>query len=236
ATLLLMRRADRLFRITQELDTKRYLTARELARLLEVSQRTVYRDIEALSASGVPIEGTAGAGYRLCQGFRLPPLMFDEEELTSLLLGMRMVQAWSDRDLATAAARARRKIEAVLPQRLRPVLDGEALMVPDFHIPESVCINVALLRRAIAEKRKVAISYQRADGVASERTLWPLGLFYWGEKWTLGAWCELRVAFRHFRLDRIESLKMTVSHYVAIEGRTLDDYLLAVGAVSDSDA
>jgi predicted DNA-binding transcriptional regulator YafY len=228
-----MRRADRLFRITQELDTRRYLTARELAQRLEVSQRTIYRDIDALCASGVPIEGTAGAGYRLCQGFRLPPLMFDEDELTALLLGMRMVQAWSDRDLATAAARARRKIEAVLPQRLQPVLDTEALMVPDFHIPESVRRHVALLRKSIAEKQKVVMRYQRADGAVSERILWPLGLFYWGEKWTLGAWCELRGAFRHFRLDRIGELRLVASRYEAIEGRTLDDYLLAVGADSD---
>jgi predicted DNA-binding transcriptional regulator YafY len=229
-----MRRAERLFRITQELDTKRYLTARELACQLEVSQRTIYRDIDALSASGVPIEGTAGAGYRLCQGFRLPPLMFDDEELTSLLLGMRMVQAWSDRDLAAAASRARRKIEGVLPQRLQPVLDSEAMLVPDFHLSESMRDQVALLRKAIAEKRKVQMRYQRADGVMSERVLWPLGLFYWGEKWTLGAWCELRGAFRHFRLDRIVDLKNTATRFVAMEGRTLGDYLLAVGAASDA--
>ncbi|MEW8505562.1 MAG: YafY family protein [Candidatus Thiodiazotropha sp.] len=228
-----MRRADRFFRITQELDSKRYLTARELAQQLEVSQRTIYRDIEALSASGVPIEGTAGAGYRLCQGFRLPPLMFDDDELTALLLGMRMVQAWSDRDLATAAARARRKIEAVLPQRLRPLLEGEILMVPDFHIPQSVRNHVALLRKAITEKRKVEMRYHRSDGMASERVLWPLGLFYWGEKWTLGAWCELRAEFRQFRLDRIDELNSTGSYYPMLEGRTLDDYLLAVGANGD---
>jgi predicted DNA-binding transcriptional regulator YafY len=229
-----MRRADRLFRITQELDTKRYLTARELARKLEVSLRTIYRDIEALSASGVPIEGTAGAGYRLCQGFRLPPLMFDDEELTALLLGMRMVQAWSDRDLAAAARRARRKIEGVLPQRLQPILDSEALLVPDFHLSDAMRDQVALLRKAIAEKRKVQMSYQRADGVISERILWPLGLFYWGEKWTLGAWCELRGAFRHFRLDRIGDLNLTGSCYTTSEGRTLRDLLQAVGAVVDT--
>jgi predicted DNA-binding transcriptional regulator YafY len=160
--------------------------------------------------------------------------MFDDEELTALLLGMRMVQAWSDRGLATAAARSRRKIEAVLPQRLRPLLDDETLMVPDFHIPESVHNYVAQLRRSIMEKQKVKISYQRSDGVASERVLWPLGLFYWGEKWTLGAWCELRGAFRHFRLDRIGDLTITASRYSAMEGRRLDDYLLAVGASDDA--
>lgn len=229
-----MRRADRLFQITQELDTRRYLTARELARKLEVSQRTIYRDIEALSASGIPIEGTAGAGYRLCQGFRLPPLMFDDEELTSLLLGMRMVQAWADHDLAAAAQRARRKIEGVLPQRLQPVLESEAMLVPGFHLSDTMRDQVALLRKAIAERRKVQMRYQRADGAVSERILWPLGLFYWGEKWTLGAWCELRSAFRHFRLDRINELYLAGSHYATSEGRTLRDLLQAVGAVDDA--
>ncbi|PVV11680.1 MAG: hypothetical protein B6D77_06375 [gamma proteobacterium symbiont of Ctena orbiculata] len=223
-----MRRADRLFRITQELDTKRYLTARELAQLLEVSQRTIYRDIDALSTSGVPIEGTAGAGYRLCQGFRLPPLMFDDEELTALLLGIRMVQAWSDRNLAAAAARLRRKIEAILPQRLQPIVDGEALLVPDFHLPEMVREHAARLRSAINEKERVWMRYQRADKLVSERVVWPLGLFYWGEKWTLGAWCELRGAFRQFRLDRIVDLDLTGSRYRETEGRTLRDLLLAV--------
>ncbi len=229
-----MRRADRLFRITQELDTKRYLTARELARRLEVSQRTIYRDIDALSASGVPIEGTAGAGYRLCRGFRLPPLMFDDEELTSLLLGMRMVQAWSDDELAAAAQRARRKIEGVLPQRLRPVLEGEVMLVPDFHLPERVRGHVSLLRKAIAEMQKVEMSYQRADAESSVRIVWPLGLFYWGEKWTLGAWCELRGAFRSFRLDRIADLHLAGARFTAADGRTLGDLLTALGADEES--
>ncbi|MES9818205.1 MAG: YafY family protein [Candidatus Thiodiazotropha sp.] len=229
-----MRRADRLFRISQELDTKCYLTARELARMLEVSQRTIYRDIDALSASGVPIEGTAGAGYRLCEGFRLPPLMFDEEELSALLLGIRMAQAWSDRDLAGAAARVRRKIERIVPQRLRPVLEDEAMLVPDVHLSERVRGHVAILRKAIAVKCKVKMGYQRADGVESERIVWPLCLFYWGEKWTLGAWCELRGAFRHFRLDRIDDISQTGTRFKTKEGSTLDDFLLAVGATADA--
>ncbi|MCU7865696.1 MAG: YafY family transcriptional regulator [Candidatus Thiodiazotropha sp. (ex Lucinoma borealis)] len=227
-----MRRADRLFRITQELETERYLTAQTLAQRLEVSQRTIYRDIDDLSASGVPIEAMAGAGYRLCKGFRLPPLMFDDEELTALLFGMRMVQGWSDRELAAAASRALRKVEAVLPERLKPVLDREALMVPDYHVPDEVREHVASLRKAITEQRKVHIVYRRVDGVSSERVLWPLGLFYWGQKWTLGAWCELRGAFRHFRLDRIESLVMTGSRYESAAGRKLHDFLVDVGADS----
>ncbi|MCU7944934.1 MAG: YafY family transcriptional regulator [Candidatus Thiodiazotropha sp. (ex Cardiolucina cf. quadrata)] len=229
-----MRRADRLFRISQELDTKCYLTARELSRMLEVSQRTIYRDIDALSASGVPIEGTAGAGYRLCEGFRLPPLMFDDEELSALLLGIRIAQAWSDHDLAAAAARVRRKIEGIVPQKLRPVFDGEAMLVPDFHLSETVREHVALLRKAITDKCKVKMGYKRADGTQSNRIVWPLCLFYWGEKWTLGAWCELRGAFRHFRLDRIGEISQTDCHFQTMAGRTLSDFLLAVDAANNA--
>lgn len=225
-----MRRADRLFRITQELHTDRYITARALAALLEVSERTIYRDIDDLSASGVPIEATAGAGYRLCKGFRLPPLMFDDEELAALLLGMRMVQAWSDRGLAAAAARALRKVDGVLPERLRPALVSEDLLVPDFSVPEAVREHMAALRRAIVERRKVEVTYRREDGTPSQRLLWPLGLFYWGRTWTLAAWCELRQDFRHFRLDRIQSLQASGVRFSSMAGRSLQDFLIAVGA------
>ena len=228
-----MRRADRLFRIAQELDAERYVTARALAQLLEVSERTIYRDINDLSASGIPIEAMAGAGYRLCKGFRLPPLMFHDEELTALLVGMRMVQGWCDHELAESATSALRKVEAVLPERLRPVLLREALLVPDFHVPAEVRSHVAGLRKAIGDRRKVRVNYCRADGAGSDRIVWPLGLFYWGQVWTLAAWCELRVAFRQFRLDRIETLEMAGGRYEPVPGRTLQDYLISVGAEAD---
>ncbi|MCG7917623.1 MAG: HTH domain-containing protein, partial [Candidatus Thiodiazotropha taylori] len=133
-----MRRADRLFRITQELSAERYITAEYLADRLEVSVRTIYRDIEALSASGIPIEAAAGRGYRLSKGFRVPPMMFNDDELTALMLGMRMVQGWCDSALAEAASTALDKVAAVVPEKLRPVLSREALLVPDFHIPSEV--------------------------------------------------------------------------------------------------
>lgn len=127
-----MRRADRLFRITQELRSDRWLTAQKLAELLEVSERTIYRDIQDLSLSGVPIIAEAGMGYRLMEGFRLPPLMFTEDELEALLLGVRMVGVWSDPTLASAAEQAVARIEAVLPERLRPELSRNTIMVPPF--------------------------------------------------------------------------------------------------------
>ncbi len=225
-----MRRADRLFRIAQELDTERYTTARFLAEVLEVSERTIYRDIDTLSGSGIPIEAMAGAGYRLCRGFRLPPMMFDPDELTAILLGIRMVQGWSDPGLAAAAARALRKVDAALPERLRPALASEDLLVPDFHVPPALGEHIGVLRAAIGDRTKVRITYAREDGARSERSLWPLGLFYWGQKWTFGAWCELRGDFRHFRVDRIEALEITRERFTPQAGRTLQDFLAAVRA------
>ncbi|MCG7897055.1 MAG: YafY family transcriptional regulator [Candidatus Thiodiazotropha lotti] len=228
-----MRRADRLFRITQELSAERYITAESLAARLEVSVRTIYRDIDALSASGIPIEAVAGSGYRLSKGFRVPPLMFNEEELTALMLGMRMVQGWCDTALAEAASSALGKVAAVVPERIRPVLSHEALLVPDFHIPAEVRQQVARLRKAIAQQRKIEIAYRRRDGVHSDRVIWPLGLFYWGSVWTLAAWCELREGFRQFRVDRIESLQMANGRYPQLSGRTLKDYLISVDEEAD---
>ena len=159
-----MRRADRLFRITQALRSDRWLTARALADLLEVSERTIYRDIQDLSISGVPIVAEAGLGYRLMEGFRLPPLMFDEEELEALLLGARMVGVWSEPVLAKAAERAVARIEAVLPERLLPELSREEILVAPYGPDEQVSDALHLLRQAVRGQRKVIFHYQRADG------------------------------------------------------------------------
>lgn len=201
-----MRRADRLFQIVLLLGRRRAVTARELAEQLQVSERTIYRDIADLSLSGVPVAGEAGVGYLMRGGFQLPPLMFDAEELAALALGSRMVQGWSDPELGRAAERALLKIEAVLPLGLKNELDRQALLVPDFHVPPAMVAPLSHLRRAIREARKVRFDYTRADGEASLRTVRPVGLFFWGEAWTLAAWCELRDDFRTFRLDRMRDL------------------------------
>jgi predicted DNA-binding transcriptional regulator YafY len=219
-----MRRADRLFQIVLFLRRRRVATARDLAQALEVSERTIYRDVEELSACGLPIEGAAGVGYRLRRGFDLPPLMFDREELQALRLGARMVRSWADPDLSQAAGNALRKIEAVLP----PDLDdpGEALYAPSFR-PYPVHL-VGLLRRAVTEHRKVRVAYTRADGAASTRSLWPLGHFYWGAGWTLVAWCEMRNGFRNFRLDRIADPVVMDDLFTLEPGQTLEDFLQTV--------
>lgn len=223
-----MRRADRLFRITQQLRSDRWCTARTLADLLEVSERTIYRDIQDLSLSGIPIIAEAGLGYRLMQGFRLPPLMFDEEELEALLLGVRMVGVWSDPVLANAAERAVARIEAVLPERLLPELARNTILVAPFGPEAEVSDSLNLLRQAVRNQSKVKFHYQRADGELSIRTVRPLGLAYWGRTWTLVSWCELRHDFRHFRVDRMSSLLESGEDFVHEAGRTLDDFLARV--------
>ncbi len=220
-----MRRADRLFRIIQNLHSKRAITAYELANRLEVSERTIYRDMQDLSLSGIPITGETGVGYRLLKGFQLPPLMFTEEEIEALLLGARMVRAWTDKNLATAANQALQKIEHVVPEKLKPQLERNDMMVPDFPMEGQASDQLITIRRAIRQQKKVNIKYTRADGEHSSRCIHPLGLFYWGKVWTVVGWCELREDFRNFRLDRMTDCKPSNKHFEIIEGRTLQDYL-----------
>ncbi len=223
-----MRRADRLFQIIQLLRKDRVVTAREIADKLEVSERTIYRDMQDLSLSGVPISSEAGSGYRLLPGFHLPPLMFTEEELSALLIGARMVQAWTDKGLASAATQAMIKIESAVPEHLRDELAREDILVPDFGVDPRVSKRLALLRVGIKELQKIEFSYKREDGEPSSRIVHPLGLFYWGRVWTLTAWCELRDEFRNFRLDRMTHVSLLEEAFESSPGRTLQDYLRTV--------
>ena len=153
-----MRRADRLFQIVQLLRGRRVVTAAELARELEVSPRTIYRDVTDLVASGVPIEGEAGVGYCLPRGFDLPPMMFDEDEIGALVLGARMVEAWGDATLARRARSVLAKVEGVLPERMKPRMNEVELFVP-LRLPEEMRANVECFRRRIDQKRLVHFHY-----------------------------------------------------------------------------
>lgn len=218
-----MRRADRLFQLVQLLRRRRTVTAAELARGLEVSERTVYRDVQDLSLSGVPIEGEAGVGYRLKPGFDLPPLMFTAEELQALRLGARIVEGWADDALAHAATSALGRIESVLPAKLRDESNRQFLFAPSFAITRESKAWMRELRAAMRDRHKVTIAYRKPDDASeSTRTIEPLGLFFWGKTWTLGAWCELRQDFRTFRLDRITAL--TILTETAFT-RTPEDYI-----------
>lgn len=220
-----MRRADRLFQIMLLLGRGKVTTARSLADELEVSERTVYRDMADLMACGVPIDGEAGVGYLLRKGYNLPPMMFSQEELEALAVGMRMVESRSDPAFARAARSALAKIEAVLPAGLKHGAAAPHLLVPDFHIPEKFTAPMGRLREAIGGHRKIRLHYRKPDGEASRRVIWPLGLVYWGPTWTLAAWCEARSDFRTFRLDRMETVDLLDEPFDAQRGRLLAAYL-----------
>jgi predicted DNA-binding transcriptional regulator YafY len=224
-----MRRADRLFRLVQLLRGGRLMTARRLAERLEVSERTVYRDVRDLLLSGVPIEGEAGVGYVLRAGFDLPPLMFDAAEIEAVVLGVRMARAWGGTRLAAAAEEALRKIGAVLPPGLRARVDRTRLFAPAYHLAPDAPQRADLdqLQAALDGGRRVHFTYCDEAGRGSARQVQPLGLFFWGGVWTLAAWCELRQDFRSFRVDRMTALALA-DPFPRVAGRTLADYMACV--------
>jgi predicted DNA-binding transcriptional regulator YafY len=225
-----MRRADRLFQIVQFLRGGRMVTARDLADRLEVSERTIYRDVAELIGTGVPIVGEAGMGYVLRGGFDIPPLMFTPDELEAVLLGVRMVRAWGGARLGAAADEAIAKVEAVVPEPLRAAMARSRVYAPDFEFPEVLRLLFDQVRDAIGARRVLSIDYTRADGTHSTRTCWPLGLHFWGKVWTLTGWCELRQEFRTFRLDRIRALTLEDRTFRDEPGRTLADFMRTIGA------
>ena len=223
-----MRRADRLFRIVQLLRAGRLTTARTLARKLEVSERTIYRDVRDLQLSGMPIEGEAGVGYTLRREFDIPPLMFDRKEITALVLGARMVRAWGGAELVEAAGHALEKIEAVLPAELRNSLDETRIYAPSYRASPEVRKHLDVLHHAILERQFAEFEYRREDGEASQRRVRPLGLYFWGGVWTLVAWCEMREDFRSFRIDRMAVLTVLEKEFTLETGKRLEDFLKRV--------
>jgi len=222
-----MRRADRLFQLVQLLRRRRVTTAAWLAEQLGVSDRTIYRDVQDLICAGVPIEGEAGVGYALPTNFDLPPLMFNRDEITALALGARMVRSWADDHLAKAASGALAKVQAVVPPALKRRIDAEALYAPGEHVSAEMRHFLAPMRVALEAQKVIWLAYVRADGTASERRVLPLGLFFWGNCWSLIAWCELRQGFRNFRVDRIDKLDVLDERFELTPGRTLDDFFAA---------
>lgn len=204
-----MRRADRLFQIVDLLRPGRLTTARELAERLEVSERTVYRDVADLIGSGLPIEGAAGAGYLMRAGYDLPPLMLTRDEAQALVAGARMMRAFAGTKMQRAAAEAMDKILAVLP----PDLKIRATEMPVYAVGKATADLTAETRTrldqivaAIEARQALDIAYARLDGTPSRRTIQPGVVLFWGKVWTIGAWCALRQDYRGFRVDRMEIL------------------------------
>jgi predicted DNA-binding transcriptional regulator YafY len=220
-----MRRADRLFRLVQLLRGRRLSTAAWLAAKLEVSARTVYRDVADLQAQGVPIDGEAGVGYRLVAGFDLPPLMFTTLEAQALVAAVRLAQSRLDRPLAIAAEEALGKIVAVLPAAARAAAESLPLYAAPWATDIASAERLGLLRDAASARRRIRFDYADASGATTTRTARPLGCYHWEAVWTLAAWCEKRKAFRSFRIDRMRTLAMTDEVFRDEAGRTLPDFL-----------
>ncbi|MCP6695894.1 helix-turn-helix transcriptional regulator [Pseudomonas donghuensis] len=199
-----MRKADRLFQLVNLIRVHQPISAERLANRIGVSVRSIYRYIDDLSFSGIPIYGTAGVGYALDADFELPPLTLNRIELDALMLGMEMLSAAADNDLSAAARTLLSKISAsIVHHKVDP---GTATIRALGSTPASTRGHLAILRRAIENAQALKITYTRLDGAVSQRLIFPLGLFYWGGKWTVGSWCDVRAAYRDFRVDRIASI------------------------------
>ena len=224
-----MRRADRLFQIVQLIRGRRLTTARLLVERLGVSARTVYRDVADLQHQGVPIEGEAGVGYRMRAGFDLPPLMFSTDQARALVAAIRIAQPRLDSTLAAGAEAALSKILAVLPPAVRAAADSLAVYAPPVGTDDATRARLETLRLATDARRKLRLHYLDLSGQPSERTVRPLGSFFWGAVWTLAAWCETRQAFRSFRVDRIAAIEVLEERFRDEPGRSLADLLRVVG-------
>jgi predicted DNA-binding transcriptional regulator YafY len=219
-----MRRADRLFQIVQYLRGGRLVRARQLAEWLEVSERTIYRDVADLQASGVPIEGAAGVGYIMRDGYDLPPLMFTRDEIVALLAGARIISAWGGSAMARSAEEAMVKIDAVLPEKTKVRQNEIEIHAFAPEMTGQVRNHIDFLEAAADARRRLCIDYRDASGDATKRIIRPLGLWFWGKVWTLVAWCELREDFRMFRLDRIDEMADLGDRFRAEPGKTLNDF------------
>lgn len=202
-----MRRADRLFQIIQILrGASQPVTAGDLAREMETTPRTIYRDIADLIGQRVPIRGEAGIGYVLEAGYDMPPLMLTPDEIEAAVLGAQWVADRGDPALARGARDLIAKIRDVVPQRLRPMILQAVVSAPSIAPPEPDLLDLGRIRSAIRDRAKLRLRYSDGSGRTSERTVWPISVAYFQTVRLLVAWCELRNAFRHFRTDRIEDV------------------------------
>ncbi len=220
-----MRRTDRLFDLLQILRDGKLHTAQEMAEQLEVSVRTIYRDMDTLQMSGVPVEGERGVGYMATGAITLPPLSLSAEELEALNLGIAIVAEAADPDLARAAMRLGDKLDAVLPTQVISDADSWKFAVYPFADAARGLGHMPTVRAAIKARQKLRLQYQSIDGSRSERTIRPLHMEYWGRVWTLTAWCEMRAAFRVFRIDLIENAQALPELYEDEPGKRLSDYM-----------
>jgi predicted DNA-binding transcriptional regulator YafY len=209
-----MARSERLLELVQALRRhRRPVSGQALAGELGVSLRTIYRDIQTLIGQGAPIDGEAGLGFVLRPGFVLPPLMFSDEELEALVLGLRWVAQRTDASFEHAAMNALAKIAAVLPDDLRNNVEGIGLVAFPSRDADERRFDLTPIRGAIRAEQMVVLDYADVTGQHTRRTVWPIALAFFERSRVLAAWCELRHDFRHFRIDRIIALRETGQRY-----------------------
>lgn len=218
-----MRRAERLFRLVQEMRQRTHCRAEDLAETLGVHVRTIYRDIAHLQGSGLPIEGAAGVGYVLRPGFDLPPMTFSTDQIEALALGLRFVEACGDPDLAANAVEAWSKIEAVLPEGIGNGLGGAAAYALKGQRPSARVVRT--VRNAIRGQQILEIEYSDGEGNKSRRRIRPLALMVYGTGWMVACWCELREGFRFFRLDRVQDIRETSESFSLEEDKNLETFI-----------
>lgn len=226
-----MRRAERLIKLTHFLRRRhRAVTARQIADEFDICTRTVYRDIQDLMNSGVPISGEAGVGYMIDKQYYLPPITFDADELEAIGLGISMVRQWTDPQFAAKADNAFEKIQAVLPAQLQ----GELAQIIAHSMPvqnnQPWSVSFSQVRECIRTRKKIHIEYTDDSNQTTTRSVRPLALFFFSPVWLLAGWCEKRHAFRHFRLDRINALETDDESFEEEAGKDLQSYTLQQSA------
>ncbi|MEP3655370.1 MAG: YafY family protein [Litorimonas sp.] len=218
-----MRRAERLFRLVNEMRSRGVCRAEDVAEHFEISVRTIYRDIAHLQASGLPIEGEAGVGYILRPGFDLPNLTFTYDQVDALAIGLSFVENAGDQALAEAAQEVRAKLQAVMPHpESRKLVDA-----PYYAFRQDVfkSAHAKLLRNAIRDKLVLDMSYQDGGNQVSSRRVHPLAIWSFTDGWMFAAWCQLRADFRSFRIDRVKSLVSTGEHFISNENQSLRAFI-----------
>ncbi len=227
-----MNRIDRLHAILTHLQSKKRVTAQQIADRFGMSLRTVYRDVKALEESGVPVIGEAGSGYSIMEGYRLPPIMFSQEEAAAILMGSKLAQQMTDASVQKNYDDAMFKIQSVLRTADKEYVEQ---LLPNVHVTpsripveESSNKHLAALQKAIAEKRTIAIRYQTNKETISERQVEPVGLWHYSNNWHLIAWCRLRNSYRDFRVSRMLRLQLKDELYTPRSYESLKDYISSV--------
>ena len=223
-----MRRTDRLFELLQILRDGGLHRAQDMADRLEVSVRTIWRDMDTLRASGVPVEGERGVGYMITAPITLPPLNLTLAELEALNLGMAIVAEAADPELKAAAINLAAKIDAVSPEQVTAEADAWKFAVYPFQDAARGFANMPTLRAAIKARQKLRLVYHSKEDRITTRIIRPLHMEFWGRIWTLTAWCEMRSAFRVFRVDLIQSAEALPELFTDEPGKRMKDYLQGI--------